>query len=415
MKRLATIIAMILVSFIVKAQEGIRSTTINVVSSEPSIQIKDFSMKRTTVKGLPLRSADTDNQLLLSCYEISFTEIDKIPIIVDITDTEIINDMVDDIMGDSIETDGYFTLENSNPSVASAVKEEQELSIIITPLGVGETTIVVTHKQSGRNAEIQVSVVALCPDDNHPHAIDLGLPSGTKWACCNVGAHTPDEYGGYYAWGETEEKEVYGWENYQFAYADGNTDGIWDNTHDTGYWHCHAIGSDISGTVYDVAHVKWGDSWQMPTLAQVHELVNYCRAHSWHYYEKYDMFSSPNGQSIIFPHGGNHEYENHIKQDGVFWLSTEKSDYPSFDHDYTASCIIFTGGIAWGACNRFVGNSVRPVINSSNGIAESKPSMIASGQAIYNTYGVKVADSPRQIYDLPPGIYITNNRKIVVR
>ena len=45
-----------------------------------------------------------------------------------------------------------------------------------------------------------------CPDDNHPHAIDLGLPSGTKWACCNVGADTPEGYGGYYAWGETEEK-----------------------------------------------------------------------------------------------------------------------------------------------------------------------------------------------------------------
>lgn len=43
-----------------------------------------------------------------------------------------------------------------------------------------------------------------CPDDKHPHAIDLGLPSGTKWACCNVGTTSPDGYGGYYAWGETE-------------------------------------------------------------------------------------------------------------------------------------------------------------------------------------------------------------------
>lgn len=50
-----------------------------------------------------------------------------------------------------------------------------------------------------------------CPDDNHPHMIDLGLPSGTKWACCNVGATKPEEYGGYYTWGETEEKSVYDW------------------------------------------------------------------------------------------------------------------------------------------------------------------------------------------------------------
>lgn len=49
----------------------------------------------------------------------------------------------------------------------------------------------------------------LCPDDNHPHLIDLGLPSGTKWACCNVGAHAPEENGGFYAWGETSEKDYY--------------------------------------------------------------------------------------------------------------------------------------------------------------------------------------------------------------
>ena len=48
-----------------------------------------------------------------------------------------------------------------------------------------------------------------CPDDKHPHMIDLGLPSGTKWACCNVGADTPESYGSYYAWGETEEKDVF--------------------------------------------------------------------------------------------------------------------------------------------------------------------------------------------------------------
>ena len=46
-----------------------------------------------------------------------------------------------------------------------------------------------------------------CPDNNHPHAIDLGLPSRTKWACCNVGANTPEGYGDYFAWGETEKKK----------------------------------------------------------------------------------------------------------------------------------------------------------------------------------------------------------------
>ncbi|MBR5067900.1 MAG: hypothetical protein IKX25_00720 [Bacteroidales bacterium] len=48
-----------------------------------------------------------------------------------------------------------------------------------------------------------------CPDNNHPHKIDLGLPSGTKWASWNIGASASEEYGGYYAWGETEEKDYY--------------------------------------------------------------------------------------------------------------------------------------------------------------------------------------------------------------
>ena len=63
-----------------------------------------------------------------------------------------------------------------------------------------------------------------CPDNNHPHLIDLGLKSGTMWACCNMGAQSPGEYGGYYAWGETSEKESYTWENYAYWY-DTNGDG----------------------------------------------------------------------------------------------------------------------------------------------------------------------------------------------
>lgn len=59
-----------------------------------------------------------------------------------------------------------------------------------------------------------------CPDSNHPHLIDLGLPSGTKWACCNVGAKKPEEFVGYYAWGDTEEKSWYDWSTY--IYCDGS-------------------------------------------------------------------------------------------------------------------------------------------------------------------------------------------------
>ncbi len=103
---------------------------------------------------------------------------------------------------------------------------------------------------------------SFCTDNNHPHVVDLGLPSGTKWACCNVGSFTPEEYGGYYAWGEIYEKDNYEKETY--AYYDSATGKY------------ISIGSDIAGTAYDVAHAKWNGNWCMPTTTQMRELKDRC-------------------------------------------------------------------------------------------------------------------------------------------
>ena len=111
-----------------------------------------------------------------------------------------------------------------------------------------------------------------CPDDHHPHLIDLGLPSGTKWACCNIGASMPSDYGGKYAWGETEEKYDYSASNYKFAQA--SKDG-WMTIDGVHYIFIY-IGESICGTSYDVANVKWGNSWRMPTVTEMEELVSQC-------------------------------------------------------------------------------------------------------------------------------------------
>lgn len=118
----------------------------------------------------------------------------------------------------------------------------------------------------------QTGGMLLCPNNNHPHAIDLGLPSGTKWCCMNVGASSPEQYGGYYAWGETSEKSVYNQATYSyFNGQDTNGDGYIDKNFSVVY-----IGSDIAGTSYDVAHVRMGGSWRMPSFAQQQELMNNC-------------------------------------------------------------------------------------------------------------------------------------------
>ena len=104
-----------------------------------------------------------------------------------------------------------------------------------------------------------------CPDNNHPHMIDLGLPSGTLWACCNVGASQPEDYGNYFAWGETSGKSIYNANTY---------------TYYNSYSGFVNIGSDIAGTVYDVARERWGVKWQMPDYTQIHELVDNVRAYN---------------------------------------------------------------------------------------------------------------------------------------
>ena len=203
---------------------------------------------------------------------------------------------------------------------------------------------------------------AQCPDNNHPHAIDLGLPSGTKWACCNVGATTPEGFGNYYAWGETKEKEKYDWASY--IYCDGTMET------------CHDIGSDIAGTEYDVAHVLWGKSWEMPTHEQIQELVSNCSC-TWTTINEVGghLFTGPNGRTVFLPESdywrepwdGNDvqeedDYllppEDMIPNNGSFWSSTRHTSKPGAGY-----CLHVSYGEVFGDFYNYrdMGLTVRPV------------------------------------------------------
>ena len=122
--------------------------------------------------------------------------------------------------------------------------------------------------------------------------VDLGLPSGTKWASWNVGATAPHEYGTCYAWGEVEEKNApYTWDTYKY----------YENVNDT-LQRCTDIGENISGTEYDVAHQKWGNGWRMPTKDEFDELCKECKW-NWtlrNWINGYEVVG-PNGNSIFLP------------------------------------------------------------------------------------------------------------------
>lgn len=118
--------------------------------------------------------------------------------------------------------------------------------------------------------------------------INLGLPSGTLWASCNVGANFPSELGNHYAWGETETKDEYTMENYK--YFDSETFGY------------ISIGENISGTKYDAAYVNLGKNWRMPTDVECQELIDVCDIFYREYNGEWGYFIiGPNENCIFLP------------------------------------------------------------------------------------------------------------------
>ena len=173
---------------------------------------------------------------------------------------------------------------------------------------------------------------------NHEY-VDLGLPSGLKWATCNVGAEKPEDYGDYFAWGEIEPKG---------EYTDDNsvTDGV--------------EMEDISGNPqYDAATANWGSTWRMPTEEECEELVDEC---TWQWTTQNGVYgrkvTGPNGNHIFLPAAGsrNGSSLNDAGEYGICWSSTPYSnDYYVYYLGFSSSSYLVSYS------NRYRGRSVRPV------------------------------------------------------
>ena len=288
---------------------------------------------------------------------------------------------------------GNYVIRSSDEGVATA--SLSGTTIYIMGKSVGNTIITVTDSSTGDRKEIAVSVVLnTCPDDNHPHVIDLGLPSGTKWACCNVGADCPEATGGYFAYGETEEKSYYSLDTYNYYH----------------YGTYEYLG-DIAGTEYDVAHVKWGEPWLMPSDEEFIELTHNCTSIWTSQNNVYGrLFIGANGCSVFFPATGdyNREYLFNSNLNASYRMTNPRATkyilHVCFKPDYDTRYDCAYRGIC-----------VRPIIYSSNGIDHPVQLAEKSDQNVYNIYGVKVADSIDRLNTLRPGIYIVNGKKMVIK
>ena len=151
--------------------------------------------------------------------------------------------------------------------------------------------------------------------------VDLGLPSGPLWATCNVGANAPEEYGDYFAWGETTPKEVYYWSNYKWC--NGNELKLTKYCTESKYGFVdHKTQLDQED---DAAYVNWGASWRMPTKEQENELIDKC---TWTETTQNDVYgllvTGPNGNTIFLPATGGRFDDGlyHTGSHGGYWSRT---------------------------------------------------------------------------------------------
>ena len=186
--------------------------------------------------------------------------------------------------------------------------------------------------------------------------VDLGL--SVKWATCNLGASAPEDYGNYYAWGETETKNItYEWRSYK-----------WRDQHSktlTKYNYYSSFGTVDNKTVLDleddVAHVKLGGNWRMPTKAEQEELMNNC-IWKWTQINGVNGYKviGPNGNSIFLPAAGGRGWTVRTGEgsSGNYWSSCLNTDNPDGAFNlYFNSAYVYSRD-----SGRCIGFPVRPVI-----------------------------------------------------
>ncbi len=224
--------------------------------------------------------------------------------------------------------------------------------------------------------------------------VDLGLPSGTLWATCNVGATNPTDYGNYYAWGETTTKETYSWDTYRYSNGSYNTLTKYCNNSSYGNngYTDELTTLDASD---DAATANWGSVWRMPTFDEFSELITNCTI-TYLDYPEYEvpgrLFVGPNGNSIFLP------WASELSDNDMFnpvpahyWSSSLYTGIPScawqlyFDPD--TSFMHYSG-------YRSYGRSVRPVwsrANDNDSTTISVPTVITGTASDITTSGAVIS------------------------
>ena len=254
--------------------------------------------------------------------------------------------------------------------------------VILNAVSAGQTIVRVKDMSSYEEATIQVTVVGGIAT---PEIVDLGLPSGLKWASFNVGATKPEEYGDYYAWGEVEPyyssldpliwkegKEAgYNWPSYKWCMGSNTTLTKYCDQSSYGY-NGFTDYKTVLDPEDDAAHVSLGGKWRMPTKEEWSELIENC---TWTWKTQNGvrgkLVTAGNGNSIFIPAAANFSWGGFIYEgDGYYWSS-------SLSSAGTAWVMVFISyrnpvdmvGNQW----RQDGTAIRPVYDDTSGFPSNPP------------------------------------------
>lgn len=205
-------------------------------------------------------------------------------------------------------------------------------------------------------------LLVACSDDNEPigdgsqyEYVDLGLPSGTLWATMNVGAKSPEEFGDFFAWGETSTKKKYDLSTYKWNKKNKMSKYCVDKEHGT------VDNKTELDVVDDAAYVNWGTSWRIPTSKQISELQTEC---TWQWTTRngvngYLVTSKHNSNSLFLPAAG-YRLDADLSSKGVlgsYWSRNLDTDNSSRAHGME----FVMGSYGWIIIGREEGLSVRAV------------------------------------------------------
>ena len=256
-------------------------------------------------------------------------------------------------------SDKTLTWTSSNTSVATV-----DGNGLVRAVGVGSTVVTVTTKEGNKSDDCKVMVTG-GSESGHPW-VDLGLSSGLKWAKYNIGASSPEEYGYYYAWGETSPKNEY--LNTNLKYCTHVTEGDYYSKYNT-------VDNKIRLEMTDdVSHMNWGGNWRMPTENEFLELREECR---WEWTQEngvkgYKVIGT-NGNSIFLPAAGL-KMGNTVsgnQTEGHYWSSSIYKQ--SVRYAFTADFYPTVLGTSY--VNRYVGQVVRAVTDNGNRTSVSAVSL----------------------------------------